>query len=92
MKAQVGDRLVVADDAERTGVVIGLKHPDGSPPYVVRWLNGGHIALVLPGPYARIIPAETGHWDGPQPGGPHPAGPHPPRPQGDRAGRQAEVA
>ena len=58
MKAHVGDRIVIADDDDRVGLVIGLKHPDGSPPYVIRWLNGGHVALVFPSPYARIIPAE----------------------------------
>lgn len=58
MKAQVGDRLVIAGDDDRVGLVIGLRHPDGSPPYVIRWLNGGHVALVFPSQYARIVPAE----------------------------------
>jgi hypothetical protein len=38
--------------------VIGLQNADGSPPYVIKWLSGGHIALVSPGPYARILPAD----------------------------------
>lgn len=58
MKAQVGDRLIIADDDSRVGVVIGLHHPDGSPPYIVKWLSSGHLALVSPGPYARIVPAD----------------------------------
>ncbi len=57
MKARVGDRLIVEGDAERIGVVIGLQHETGAPPYVIKWLSDGHVALVFPGPYARIIPA-----------------------------------
>jgi Domain of unknown function (DUF1918) len=55
MKAHVGDRLVPDGDPHRVGVIIGLQHCDGSPPYVVKWLSGGHIALVFPGPYTKII-------------------------------------
>jgi hypothetical protein len=60
MRAQVGDRLVPNGDADRIGLVIGLQHADGSPPYVIKWLSSGHIALVSPGPYARIVPADPG--------------------------------
>lgn len=55
MHAQVGDRLVVGHD--RVGVVIGVPAADGSPPYVVKWLKGGNIALVRPDQYSRIVPA-----------------------------------
>jgi hypothetical protein len=55
MRARVGDRLVVGED--RIGEVVGVPSADGSPPYVVKWLMGGHIAMVLPDQYARIIPA-----------------------------------
>lgn len=52
MKAHVGDRLVLkgthVDDPGRVGVVIELRHDDGTPPYVVRWLDTGHEALVFP--------------------------------------------
>jgi Domain of unknown function (DUF1918) len=58
MKAQVGDRLIPDGDTDRIGLVIGLQNADGSPPYVIKWLSGGHIALVSPGPYARILPAD----------------------------------
>jgi hypothetical protein len=58
MKAQVGDRLVPDGDTDRTGLVIGLPNADGSPPYVIKWLSSGHIALVSPGPYARILSAD----------------------------------
>lgn len=56
MKAHIGDRLIPDGDSSRAGVVIGLHNADGSPPYVVKWLSDGHIALVFPGPYARMIP------------------------------------
>lgn len=54
MKAHVGDRLVPDGDVHRVGVIIGLRNADGSPPYVVKWLSDGHIALVFPGPYTRV--------------------------------------
>jgi len=58
MRAHVGDRLIPDGDPDRIGLVIGLRNADGSPPYVVKWLTGGHIALVYPGPYARIVHAD----------------------------------
>ncbi len=57
MYAHVGDQLVVEGDAARKGLIIGVPHDDGSPPYIVRWLADGHIAMVSPGQFARIIPA-----------------------------------
>jgi len=56
MQAHVGDRLIVEGDETRTGFIIGVLHADGSPPYIVKWLANGHIAMVSPGYYARIIP------------------------------------
>ena len=55
MWAQVGDRLVV--DRDRIGIVVGVPAGDGSPPYIIKWLKDGHIAMVMPDPYARIVPA-----------------------------------
>ena len=57
MYADVGDRLVIAGDASRTGLIIGVPHLDGSPGYVVKWLANGHIAMVSPDQFARVIPA-----------------------------------
>ncbi len=57
MYAHIGDKLVVDGDPARIGLIIGLPHPDGSPPYVVKWLADGHIAMVSPGQFARVIPA-----------------------------------
>jgi hypothetical protein len=60
MRARVGDRLVPDGDHGRVGVVIGVQNADGSPPYVVKWLSDGHIAMVVPGPYTRIVAGEDG--------------------------------
>ncbi len=57
MYADVGDRLVMDGDPSRTGLIIGVPHQDGSPPYVVKWLANGHIAMVSPDQFARVIPA-----------------------------------
>ena len=57
MIAHVGDRLQADQDSGRAGIIIELHRADGSPPYVVRWLDTGHIALVFPGTFARIAPA-----------------------------------
>jgi hypothetical protein len=61
MKATIGDRLVLegthVGDHRRVGVITSVRHEDGSPPYVVRWLDDGHEALVYPGPDSRIEPA-----------------------------------
>jgi uncharacterized protein DUF1918 len=60
MKAHVGDRLVLegthVGDPRRVGVITALRHPDGTPPYLVRWLDNDHEALVFPGPDARVEP------------------------------------
>lgn len=58
MKAQVGDKLICegahVGDRRRIGIVIELRHVDGTPPYLVRWLDDGQEALVFPGPDARV--------------------------------------
>jgi hypothetical protein len=59
MYAHVGDRLVVEGDPARTGLIIGVPNADGSPPYIVKWQANGHIAMVFPGDFARLIPAGT---------------------------------
>ncbi|HET8658802.1 MAG TPA: DUF1918 domain-containing protein [Micromonosporaceae bacterium] len=61
MRAKIGDRLVLegthVGDNRRTGTVIEIEHPDGAPPYRVRWADG-HESFVSPGPDARIEPQE----------------------------------
>ena len=60
MKARIGDRLVLAGphvgEAPRMGVIIDIRHEDGSPPYLVRWLGDGHEGLIYPGPDAHLEP------------------------------------
>jgi uncharacterized protein DUF1918 len=53
MRARVGDRLIVGED--RIGEVLGVPSADGSPPYIIKWLKDGHIAMVLPDQYSRIV-------------------------------------
>jgi len=58
MYAVVGDRLVVhrghVDSPDRDGEILEVRHPDGSPPYLVRWSDNGHQAVVFPGPDATV--------------------------------------
>jgi len=58
MKAKVGDRLVLegthVGDPRRVGIVTALRHEDGSPPYMVRWLDTGKEGLVFPGSEAHV--------------------------------------
>ncbi|GLX02353.1 DUF1918 domain-containing protein [Microtetraspora sp. NBRC 16547] len=64
MKAAVGDRLVLestrGDRPNHVGIIVALRHPDGSPPYVVRWLDEEREVLVFPGPHARIEHRRSG--------------------------------
>jgi hypothetical protein len=55
VRARIGDRLVVGEG--RIGEVVGVPSADGSPPYIIKWLKDGHIAMVFPDQYVRIIPA-----------------------------------
>ncbi|MCC5574816.1 DUF1918 domain-containing protein [Microtetraspora sp. AC03309] len=67
MKAMVGDRLVLestrSDRPNHVGVIVALRHPDGSPPYVVRWLDEEREVLVFPGRDARIEHRRTDSTD-----------------------------
>ena len=62
MKAQVGDRIILAgtrvDDPVRDGEVLEVKGRDGSAPFTVRW-SDGHVGLVYPGPGA-VMRVESG--------------------------------
>jgi Domain of unknown function (DUF1918) len=57
MCAQVGDKLLVGHGRHRIGLIIEVPRPDGLPPYIIKWLNGGHIAMVYPDEYSRVISA-----------------------------------
>lgn len=64
MFATVGDRLLVRGARVgipvRDGEILEVRHEDGSPPYVVRWSDTGHEALVFPGPDAEVHHVEQG--------------------------------
>jgi hypothetical protein len=66
--ASVGDRIHVngthVSDHERDGEILEVRGKDGTPPYVVRWFDSGHEALVFPGPDASIRPAGHGEKPG----------------------------
>ena len=51
MHASIGDKIVVhprhVGEYGRHGVITALRHPDGSPPYVVRW-EDGHEVIFYP--------------------------------------------
>ncbi|WP_113698696.1 DUF1918 domain-containing protein [Nonomuraea lactucae] len=59
MNATVGDRLLVhgntVGEVGRSGVIIEVHGPNGTPPYIVRF-DDGHTGLVFPGPDAVIVP------------------------------------
>jgi hypothetical protein len=60
MMGHVGDRLVLEgtnlSDSRRVGIITAVRHDDGAPPYLVRWLADGRTSLIFPGPEARIEP------------------------------------
>jgi hypothetical protein len=60
MRARVGDMLVVPGNQTRTGLVVGVVGQNGAPPYVIKWLTDGHIAMVTPDQYSRIVRAPDG--------------------------------
>lgn len=62
MHASVGDRIHVAgahvSDHVRDGKILEVRGKEGGPPYVVRWHDTEHEALVFPGPDATILPGD----------------------------------
>ncbi|MET8138504.1 MULTISPECIES: DUF1918 domain-containing protein [unclassified Streptomyces] len=62
MRAHLGDHLVIdgvtTGDTRRDGEIVGLHHPDGTPPYDVRWSDTDEVTLVFPGPDAHVRPVE----------------------------------
>jgi hypothetical protein len=55
MRARAGDTLRTGSGT--TAIIVTVIGSDGQPPYVVRWASDGHIAMVNPDQYARIIRA-----------------------------------
>jgi hypothetical protein len=62
MRAKVGDWLVfkgaAVDQPDQRGLITEVHTQDGSPTYVVHWLDTDHIATVFPGPDAVVVTAE----------------------------------
>jgi Domain of unknown function (DUF1918) len=56
MIARIGDRLLA--DGTRVGLIIAVPHDDGTPPYIVKWLSDGHIAMVVPDHNMRLDRAD----------------------------------
>lgn len=58
MYARKGDRIVIRNQhlggPIRDAEVLEVEHPDGTPPYRVRWSDTGHEALFFPGPDAYV--------------------------------------
>ncbi|MGZ4126729.1 MAG: DUF1918 domain-containing protein [Actinomycetota bacterium] len=52
MQASVGDRLVIkghhVGDADRDAEILEVHGAHGGPPYLVRWSDDGHVALIFP--------------------------------------------
>jgi Domain of unknown function (DUF1918) len=67
MHASVGDRLLTGP-GPKVGVIIGVPKDDGQPPYIVRWQGDGHISMIFPDQYARVIPASHPAGTGRAPG------------------------
>lgn len=65
MKATAGDWLVMKgltiDQPEHRGLITEVHSHDGSPPYVVHWLDSGRTATVFPGPDAIVVTADEQH-------------------------------
>ena len=61
MKAEVGDWLVTKGltigRPEKRGLITEVHSTDGSPPYVVHWLDSDHVATVFPGPDTIVVTA-----------------------------------
>ncbi len=70
MRAEVGYWIVVhgrtLDAPSREGRVEELLHEDGSPPYLVHWLDDDRRSVVFPGPDATVL-AERPHVTRPEP-------------------------
>lgn len=59
MHAAVGNWIVVhgrtIDDTGREGQVVEVLHDDGSPPYLVHWLDTGRTTVFFPGPDTTVL-------------------------------------
>lgn len=60
MYAEVGNWLIVHgrsdDEPTREGQIVEVPHGDGSPPYIVHWLDQDRLSTVFPGPDCTVSP------------------------------------
>ena len=72
MQAEVGKWLVIRsshlDVPVRVGRIVEISHPDGEPPYVVRWSDDEHTSVVFPGPDAVVVDSPPASAGSPHPG------------------------
>lgn len=58
LRATPGDRLVIKShhtgELERDAEILEVLGEDGSPPYVVRWSDDGHVSETFPGSDAYV--------------------------------------
>jgi hypothetical protein len=58
MQASVGDRIIIrghhVGEPDRDCEVLEVRGADGTAPYLVRWEDTGHEALLYPGPDAMV--------------------------------------
>lgn len=59
MKAKPGDWLIVeshsSGEHQRRALIEEVHSADGSPPYLIRWTDSGHEALMFPGPDSHVV-------------------------------------
>ncbi|MDY6870534.1 MAG: DUF1918 domain-containing protein [Actinomycetota bacterium] len=61
MPPKIGDWLVIKGTTvgrHDQRLIVEMHSADGSPPYVVRWIDTDHVATVFPGPDAVVVAAE----------------------------------
>lgn len=58
LRGNNGDRLVIrghhVGESQRTAEIVEVLGDDGAPPYVVRWIDDGHVTRIYPGSDAYI--------------------------------------
>jgi hypothetical protein len=78
MRAQVGDRIILAadhvDQPTRDGKILEVRGPDGGPPFLVEW-SDGHTGLIFPGPGSILRIGSAEEAVVPEPPKPTPPGP-----------------
>ena len=67
-----GDRIIVQSGQvgghDRDGEVLDARGPGGTPPFLVRWSDNGHVSLFFPGP-DTVIHDGGSRVPPPRPGG-----------------------